>query len=373
MHAMNLLKMKIAQWAQECGFSRLGIATLQENSEGFHLFHKWIQKGLHGEMSYLERGLEKRRNPSLILENAQSVLVFAVDYRQGISPDENHRSHFISRYAWGNDYHSLIQSKLESLKKKLVSEFPSEHFLSYVDTGPIQEKYWAALAGLGWMGKHTNLIHLKDGSYFFLAVLLTSLKIEPDTILSNHCGKCQACIDICPTQAIIAPYLLDARLCISYLTIEFKGVIPLSLRKKIGTHVFGCDDCQEVCPWNKHARLPESFLKNTSVDELHDYLALTSAEFKKRFFNTSILRSKRRGFLRNVCVVLGNIQDPSSIPHLDKALNDEEALVRGHAAWALGQFELSSVKEILYKRLEFEEEQWVREEIEKSFEDRSLL
>ncbi len=329
----------ILKIATDLGFSQLGVASLQVFSEGFQRYQSWLKQGYQGSMAYLERGLEKREDLQNILPQARSIICLSWNYNQNL--EEKHqsiRSPFISRYAWQDDYHLILKNKLKEFEEKLLEEFPESQFKSYVDTGPVQEKYWASLAGLGWIGKHTNLIHPREGSYFFLASILTTLSLPEDESASDHCGRCQSCIDICPTQAIVAPYVLDARRCISYLTIENKGPIPHEFRQALGTHVFGCDDCQEVCPWNREAKLPEEFLRNVSATELTEWLSLDEKAFKERFKNSPILRSKRRGFLRNVCVVLGNLRKAESIPALQKALHDSEPLIRSHAAWALGQW-----------------------------------
>lgn len=338
------------------GFSAVGFSALEKNSPASLRFEQWLSQGFAGEMKYLERGLEKRKNPQLILPEAKSCIALTWDYgrlssslckREGrrdlefenppVSPffKGGDLSPYISRYAWFKDYHEILGDKLTKLELKLKEIFPTEHFRSYVDTGPVMEKEAAAQAGLGWVGKHTNLIDEKQGSYFFLASLLSTLHLAPNKAVKDRCGTCSRCIDICPTRAIVAPYVLDARLCISYLTIENKGPIPLELRKAIGQHVFGCDDCQEVCPWNREAKLPEEFLRNPSLDELHRYLEMNETEFKAYFKDSPILRSKRRGFLRNVCVVLGNLGKAESIPFLNRVLEDPEPLIREHAAWAL--------------------------------------
>ncbi len=318
------------------GFSAVGFSALVKNSPASLRFEEWLTQGFAGEMKYLERGLEKRKNPQLILPEAKSCIALSWDYsKHNFGDPALNPSPYISRYAWRKDYHEILGDKLSKLEVKLKEIFPQEHFKSYVDTGPVMEKEVAAQAGLGWVGKHTNLIDEKKGSYFFLASLLTTLDLEPHQPVKDRCGTCTRCIKVCPTRAIIAPYVLDARLCISYLTIENKGPIPLELRRGIGQHVFGCDDCQEVCPWNRDAKLPEEFLRNPSLDELHRYLEMDETEFKAYFKDSPILRSKRRGFLRNVCVVLGNLGKAESIPFLNRVLGDLEPLIREHAAWAL--------------------------------------
>ncbi len=363
---MNLNE-KIVNLAVENGFDWAGIAELKENSSGFEKFRQWIENKYHGEMGYLERGLEKRKTPSLILQNAKTILMLALKDQAELNLSK--KSPFISRYAWGEDYHLLIDQKMQQLENQLKEKFPKASFKRYVDTGPIQEKEWAALAGLGWIGKHTNLIHPKNGSYFFLSSLLTDLEVEKNHPISDHCGKCTACIDICPTQAIIAPYVLDARLCISYLTIELKGPIPRYLRPMIGTHLFGCDDCQEVCPWNRRAKIPIPSIQNSEVQELIGFLSFSEDQFKKRFFQTPILRTKRRGFVRNVCVVLGNLKNRLAIPALQNALNDDEPLIRSHAAWGLGQMLDEETRTILKERLRIEEIESVKEEIQEAIDN----
>jgi len=344
----------IAEIAKELEL-KAGVALLQVGSPAFRRYQEWLKQGYQGTMSYLERGLAKREDLQNILPQAQSIICLSWDYGEVKSPQPPFikggqggiSSPFISRYAWQKDYHLILREKLEKFEAKLSELFPQAQFRSYVDTGPVQEKHWASLAGLGWMGKHTNLIHPTQGSYFFLASILTTLNLPEDSPSSDHCGRCEACIQICPTQAIVAPYVLDARRCISYLTIELKGVIPREFRHALGNHVFGCDDCQEVCPWNRQARLPEEFLRNVSVEELLEWLALNEKEFKEKFKNSPILRAKRRGFLRNVCVVLGNLKEEKSILALQKALHDSEPLIRIHAVWALGQFKTKHSRAIL--------------------------
>ncbi len=366
----------INQWGLDLGFERMGAARLKGESEGAHRFKEWIDKGHAGEMAYLKRGVEKRMYPDLVLSNASSILLFAWDYgkdtlaRCKISSPRY--SPALARYAWLEDYHSRLGNKLKQLEEKLQANFPTHHFKSYVDTGPVQEKYWASQTSLGWIGKNTNLIHPKEGSFFLLACILTDLELEPDTPQKNHCGGCKSCIDVCPTQAIVAPYALDARRCISYLTIELKGPIPKEFRKGIGTHVFGCDDCQQVCPWNHRARLPEEKLKNIQLEDLLYFLSLSKNEFQSIFKDSPILRSKRRGFLRNVCVVLGNLKDARSLPALAKALEDEEDLIRAHAAWALGQFENGKGHPFLKERQPKEKTDWVKNEIHEALLEKSF-
>jgi epoxyqueuosine reductase len=357
-------KLQILKLSREVGFHSAGVARLERNSEGFRRFEEWLRRGYHGEMAYLPRGAEKRADPDLILKGARSLLVLSWDYGEKTRTERG--SPFISRYAWGEDYHRVLGEKVKVLEKRLAEAFPNALFKGYVDTGPVMEKYWASLAGQGWIGKHTNVIHPERGSYFFLTCLFTDLELKPDPPVSDHCGRCTDCIDVCPTRAIVAPYVLDARRCISYLTIELKGSIPRELRPGIGAHVFGCDDCQEVCPWNRQARLPEEFLRNPPVEELIEYLSLSPKDFKKRFQESPVSRAKRKGFLRNVCVVLGNLKDPRALPALTKALEDPEPLIRAHAAWALGRFKEKAAEKSLQERKKMEDVEWVRGEIEEA-------
>jgi len=357
-------KIQIKELALAAGFDAVGIASLEDGSLGSRRFREWLKRAYHGEMDYLSRGQEKRERPGLILEGAKSAIVLTSDYGRSVrNESEGPRSPFISRYAWGEDYHEVLKRKVDTLILRLLETFADSRFKGYTDTGPVMEKYWAARTGLGWMGKHTNLIHADKGSYFFLSCLLTDLSLAPDSPSADRCGRCTACIDVCPTAAIVAPYVLDARRCISYLTIELKGPIPREFRAALGNHVFGCDDCQEICPWNREARLPEEFLRNVSVTELVDYLSLSPEGFNRRFRGSPVLRAKRRGFLRNVCVVLGNLGDPSAIPALTRALYDREPLVRAHAAWALGRFSEDAARQSLQEGEMGEEVEWVRKEI----------
>lgn len=295
-------------------------------------------------MAWLERNAAKRVDPEKILAQARSVITLAVSYVQ--SPrsqvQDQDASGVIARYAQFSDYHDVLGERLKSLTAH-VNELggADTRSLWYVDTGPLLERDLAQRAGLGFVGKHTNLISRSLGNWFFLSEIITTLELESDAPEHNHCGKCMRCIDACPTQAITAPFNVDARRCISYLTIELKGAIPVELRPLIGNRIYGCDDCLAVCPWNRFAR-ESSMMKSHARDDLRttslvDLLALDDTAFKKKFSGTPILRTKRRGLLRNVCVALGNLGDASALPALEKAATDQEPLIREHAAWALEQ------------------------------------
>jgi epoxyqueuosine reductase len=276
---------------------------------------------------------------------------------------------WISRYAWGDDYHDLIKRKLEALlgRVKELHDRPVEG-RAFVDSGPVLERDFAGVGGLGWIGKNTHLISPKKGSWFFLGELFLDLPLAYDRPLRDRCGKCELCLTACPTGAFVGPYLLDARRCISYLTIELKGWMPRPLRPLVGNHVFGCDICQEVCPYNVRAPTTQeaAYLPRPGLHapELIPLLSLDKDEFNRRFRGSPIMRAKRRGFLRNVAVALGNSKSREAIPALIQALNDEEPLVRGHAAWALGQIGSRPAITALQGRLQIENDPEVHGEID---------
>jgi epoxyqueuosine reductase len=275
---------------------------------------------------------------------------------------------WISRYAWGDDYHDLMRQRLEALLKKIEEIFPEPvKGKAFVDSGPVLERDVASVSGIGWIGKNTHLISPQLGSWFFLGELFVSVDLIYDRPIRDRCGQCDLCLKACPTGAFAGPYQLDARRCISYLTIELKGAIPRHLRSLIGNHVFGCDICQEVCPYNVKARATteEAFSPREGLymPELVSFLSLGDEEFQARFRGSPVLRAKRRGFLRNVAVALGNLKDRSALPHLTQALQDYEPLVREHVAWALGELGGSEALKVLEARLKVEMNPGVIEEI----------
>jgi epoxyqueuosine reductase len=303
-------------------------------------------------MNYMQRGEEKRCDPQKVLSGARSVIVLALNYFQGNAAHPPSQSFGvastaaatpntgkIARYAWGDDYHDVIAAKLDAIDQ-FLRDFGGDQ-KCYVDTGPILERDHAAQAGIGWQGKSTMLIDERLGTWFFLAEILTTLELPPDASVPDRCGTCERCIKACPTGAITAPHRLDARRCISYLTIELKGSIPLELRPLIGDRIFGCDDCLDACPWNRFAQISHETAfaarHSTMGMSLREYLELNDAEFRGLFKNSPIKRIKRRGFLRNVCVALGNIGDVSDIPALERAAADQEPLIAEHAEWAIQQ------------------------------------
>ncbi len=331
---------QIREESRRLGFFQIGVAQARPLPRT-HEFESWLDRGMHGEMAYLERQAEKRKDPSEVLEAARSILVAGMSYNPGSGFSAEPLKGRISRYAWGDDYHDVMKPRLETLLQYIRRLNPGTNGLCYTDTGPVMEKVWGAQTVLGWTGKNSILTSRNRGSWFFIGVILLDIELEYDRPEKNYCGSCTRCIRTCPTNAIVAPYVVDARLCISYLTIEYRGSIPVHLRPMIGNRIYGCDDCLEVCPWNRFAvKTPESAFSAREVNRVPDLLSLahiTPEEFKERFRGTPVLRAKRDGFVRNVCVALGNSGDPRAIPALERALHDDSEIVREHAAWALDQ------------------------------------
>ena len=331
------LKGRLVAFARELGFDSCRITACAPPTHAEE-FRDWLKEGAAGEMSYMERGEEKRRDPQKVLPGARSIIVVALNYWQGenLRRSQTAATGRIARYAWGNDYHDVIAAKLDKIDR-FLREFGGEQ-KCYVDTGPILERDHAAQAGIGWHGKSTMLIDERLGTWFFLAEILTTLELSPDPAARDRCGKCERCINACPTGAITAPHRLDARRCISYLTIELKGSIPLEFRSLIGDRIFGCDDCLDACPWNRFAKVSResafSAQRSTIGMALRDYLGLSDEEFRNLFRNSPIKRIKRRGFLRNVCVAMGNVGTVEDLTALERAAADPEPLIAEHAAWA---------------------------------------
>ena len=369
---MSTLTQHIHQHANELGFELVGI-TPAAQSETIARYRQWIENGYAGKMDYLERHLPLKVDVRQLLTEAKSVISLAMNYYTLDPPKalaEDPARGQISRYAWGDDYHEVIRQRLSKLvdfiKKTAETELKAR---VCVDTAPIIEREYAQKAGIGWIGKNTNLIHWRSGSWYFLAEVLINIDLESDTDpLRGSCGTCTRCIEACPTDAIIEPNLLDSRLCISYLTIELKESIPKALRPKIGNLIFGCDICQEVCPWNSKAVPTDepAFQPRDGnlTPKLLSLIGMTQQEFSRRFKGSPIKRTKRRGFLRNVLVAIGNWGEPRAVPALKDALADDEPLVRSHAAWALGKIGGDTAKQILQTRLTIETEQEVITEIQ---------
>jgi epoxyqueuosine reductase len=336
------LKKELIAFAREMGFDSCRVGACAPPPHATE-FRNWLREGTAGEMHYMERSKEKRCDPQKVLPGARSIIVVALNYFQGdtIRPSKGGTTGKIARYAWGDDYHNVITARLDKIDN-FLGGFDGRQ-KCYVDTGPILERDYAAQAGIGWHGKSTMLIDPRLGTWFFLGEILTTLDLPPDDPQPDRCGKCERCIKACPTGAITAPHQLDARRCISYLTIELKGSIPLEFRPLIGNRIFGCDDCLDACPWNRFAKTSREHAfsaRHTTTDiSLRDYLKLDDAEFAVLFRNSPIKRVKRRGFLRNVCVALGNVGDLSDLPALEQVATDPEPLIAEHAAWAVNQIQ----------------------------------
>jgi len=341
------LKQALFEEARRLGFVLAGVTT-PDPSPHMAFFERWLDQGYHGEMAYLasERSRRCRADPQVILPECQSILVLAIPYSPPPTPSDG-LSGRVAAYALGEDYHEELLPRLARLvaflEQRLGHPVPHRY---YTDTGPILERDLAQRAGLGWIGKNTCLIHPRHGSYLLLAEILLGLALEPDPPFpTDHCGTCTRCIEACPTDAILPGRVLDARRCISYLTIENKGEIPEALRPQMGNWIFGCDICQIVCPWNRFAApqgdaafrpfdasgLPRA---GSAVSDLIAALALSPDDFRQRFRRSPVRRAKRSGLLRNVSVALGNLGDPRALPALERAASDPDPLVRQHAEWA---------------------------------------
>lgn len=345
-HDWQRLTRQIKQWGTELGLDAVGIADTDLTRAEAHL-EAWLAEGHHGDMDYMERHGRKRTRPGLLLPGTQRVIAARLDYlpepqTRSASLLQDPQTAFISRYALGRDYHKVLRKRLQRLADRIRGAVEGGDFRVFVDSAPVMEKPLAEKAGLGWIGKHTNLIAREAGSWFFLGEIYTDLPLIPDSPTEAHCGSCQACIDVCPTRAITAPYRLDARRCISYLTIELKGAIPEPLRKAIGNRVYGCDDCQQVCPWNRFARLtretdflPRQGLDSAALIVLFDW---SEAEFLDRTAGSAIRRLGHERWLRNLAVALGNAPpSPAVTEALGRRQDHPSALVREHVAWALAQ------------------------------------
>lgn len=351
------------------GFDAAGIASLAP-LEALERFEAWLAAGRHGEMHWLAsaKHRERRADPARLVAGIRSVLCVALHHPPGTDDARDARLGRVARYAAGTDYHAIMKEKLGALERWIRTElFPGSGSLWYSDTGAILERGWAERAGLGWTGKHSGLLSPSRGSWFLLGEVLLDRDLPADPPLArDHCGTCVRCLDVCPTRAIVAPYQVDARLCISYLTIEHAGPIPRALRPLVGEWIFGCDLCQEVCPWNRFAppardaRLHARELPGWS---LAGFLALDDTSFRNLFATSPIRRAGRDGFLRNVCVALGNRADAADAAGLARTLErDGSALVRAHAAWALGRIASGPAREALTRALAHDGDADVRDE-----------
>jgi epoxyqueuosine reductase len=334
----------IKSWGRELGMQGVGIADT-DLSQAEQRLRQWLDAGCHGGMDYMARHGGKRSRPTELEPGTLRVICARMDYLP--QPHQNLQRQlqdpaaaFVSRYALGRDYHKVLRRRLQRLAQRIEQQVGRFGYRVFVDSAPVLEKPLAQKAGLGWIGKHTNLIDRRSGSWFFLGEIYTDLPLPVDTPAADHCGRCSACMDICPTRAIVAPYQVDARLCISYLTIELKGPIPPPLRPLLGNRIYGCDDCQLVCPWNRFARLTgeDDFLPRHGLDSaaLADLFRWDEEQFLRRTEGSAIRRIGHEAWLRNIAVALGNAPgSPLVVEALGGRVDHPSALVREHVAWAL--------------------------------------
>jgi epoxyqueuosine reductase len=344
------LKADLVSMAQARGFDALGVSDVELDSDAAHL-ERWLGRGRHGEMDYMSKHGSRRTHPDELVPGTVRVLSARMNYfpAEGLDGSRpagdtlaDQDAGYVSRYALGRDYHKVLRNALQGLADDIVQRIGAMGYRVFVDSGPVLEKALARKAGVGWIGKHTNLIARDAGSYFFIGEILTDLPLPVDEPASAHCGSCSACIPACPTGAITAPYQLDARRCISYLTIELHGAIPVELRRLLGNRIYGCDDCQLVCPWNKFARAAAhpDFKARHALDNsrLAALFGWTEAEFLQRTEGSAIRRIGYERWLRNIAVALGNAPaTPANLAALDSRREDSSALVREHVEWALAE------------------------------------
>jgi epoxyqueuosine reductase len=340
------LAKQIRRWGNDLGFQQVGITDTDLGAAEKHL-RNWLGRGRHGAMDYMARHGSKRSRPVELVPGTLRVVSVRMDYlpertAQTTAALDNRARAFVSRYALGRDYHKLVRQRLQKLARRIENEVGPFGYRAFVDSAPVLEKALAEKAGLGWIGKHTNLINRQAGSWFFLGELYTDLPLPTDAPTDPHCGHCRACIDICPTRAIVAPFELDARRCISYLTIELKDSIPLEFRPRIGNRIYGCDDCQLVCPWNRFARLSREtdFLPRHRLDSatLVELFGWTERQFLRCTEGSAIRRIGHQRWLRNIAVALGNSRrDETVMAALRDRSEHSSQLVREHVRWALQQ------------------------------------
>ena len=345
-HDLTDLASSIRRWGQELGFQQVGITGIDLPEDEARLM-RWLEQRRHGEMDYMERHGRRRARPAELVPGTLRIISVRMDYFPPHVQDadeilQDSERGYVSRYALGRDYHKVMRRRLAKLAEKIQAHSASQSHRVFVDSGPVLEKAFARNAGLGWIGKHTNLINRRAGSYFFLGEILTDLPLPIDVPETDHCGTCRACIDVCPTQAIVGPYQLDATRCISYLTIELRSAIPEQFRKALGNRIYGCDDCQLVCPWNKFARVTSEtdFTARHALDgsRLVELFAWSEAKFLERTEGSAIRRIGYECWLRNIAVALGNAPTSAAIIDALNARREHPSeLVREHVSWALAQ------------------------------------
>jgi epoxyqueuosine reductase len=343
---VNSIEERIRQWGRELGFDAVAIAGIDLAEDEARLM-EWLDRGWHGEMEYMARHGARRAQPASLVPGTASVITARLNYQDPEACDtqtvlEDPERAFVSRYALGRDYHKVLRAKLQALAERMTAELGAFHYRVFTDSAPVMEVSLAAKSGLGWRGKHTLLLSRDAGSLFFLGEMFVDLDLVKDAPTSAHCGTCERCIEICPTKAIVAPYQLDARRCVSYLTIEHHGAIPEELRALMGNRIYGCDDCQIVCPWNKYAKASNDpdFAVRNALDgaALVDLFAWTEEEFNRRFEGSAIRRIGHERWLRNIAVALGNAPPSERVRAALASRRDHASpLVREHVAWALAR------------------------------------
>jgi len=340
------LAQRIKRWGEELGFQQIGISDTDLSRAEAHL-HDWLARDFHGDMQYMAAHGLKRSRPALLQPGTLSIVSARLDYLPEHSSVSKRRlqdpaAAFVSRYALGRDYHKVLRNRLQKLADKIAAVAGPFGYRVFTDSAPVLEKAIAEKAGLGWIGKHSNLINRRAGSWFFLGEIYTDLPLPADTPAANHCGHCRACLDVCPTQAIVAPYQVDARRCVSYLTIELHGTIPQALRPLLGNRIYGCDDCQLICPWNRFAKLSAEadFMPRRGLDSagLIEVFGWNEPEFMQKTEGSAIRRIGHVRWLRNVAVALGNGPASEAAKRaLRERLHHPHELVQEHSAWALAK------------------------------------